>query len=987
MSVRAHTSNSWSPSSWCVPANRARTARRRMALLDRLLPAWRHRDPEMRAAAVRALGRDAQETLASVARTDGDVRIRRIAIKKVDDAEVLLEIGRNDADEELRAFATARAEELLVERATSPQPPEECSRALAALTRASQRVTVAVRAVHASVRREALSGVSEERAFAEIARRSKDSQIGLEALERVSDATLLCRIAAGAPRPEVAFAALGRIHDPGLLQSIADDPQVQKGVRKRARAMLELVLTDDHPLRIAQRRDRQLQLCVTVERLRDEPDQTAALATLRRAESDWRNLSMDAAAEPEVEERFRRACQATREAIARSAERDAKDQQRAAGRLRAYTARQQLCEAVEALEGPGTPEQLEAARSAWRALEPSDDSRCHELTSRFALAVERCEQRFARWQARDSFRAQLEALAVEAERLVEPGDPRAAARPRLALEARWARLESSPEGRKWLASERALQRRFVEAGEALRNQERTLHAERQQREREGRGQVKALCARLEQLAREDTFKYATAERAVAAAADALRRLPPLPAAERETLRQRLTEAQQKVRERVQAHAIAEDWKRWANADVQQQLIERAEALVAADDPRAMLREIGELEREWKRFPAAPRDHSQALWERFRSARNELRRRCGAYLAENLAKKEALCEAAEQLADSTDWNATTAAFQRMQAEWKRVGPVRQQVSAALFERFRAPANRFFERRAQFLLARKQRNEEVLGRMRALCEGAEALADSTDWEATAAEVKRLQADARRVWRRGREAVPPRIEPQRQADMLAQRFQAACDRFSDRYRRRDEVELEASLAAADSILADLAAVRESVTGADRATPQEVMLRLKDRLAAWRRVGPIPAERAGVLQQQLQAICDAVEAAHPDGLPEGELAAESNVPQREKLCIRLERVVTSLSAFAEEPAPGDLAERLKVALAAKTIGGPAVTRREQALREAAEQAERLREKWQRLGPVIGQRARALALRFDKAVADLDELRARVPPQPNAGS
>jgi hypothetical protein len=148
------------------------------------------------------------------------------------------------------------------------------------------------------------------------------------------------------------------------------------------------------------------------------------------------------------------------------------------------------------------------------------------------------------------------------------------------------------------------------------------------------------------------------------------------------LRQRLTAARQTLANRAEDSAIAEEWKLWVNRDMQQRLIDRAEALLAAGDPRQMLREIGQLDQEWKRFAAAPRDQAQALWDRFRRARDELRRRGAAYLADNLAKKEALCVAAEQLADSTDWNVTAAAIRRMQEEWKQIGPVRQQLSTVI-----------------------------------------------------------------------------------------------------------------------------------------------------------------------------------------------------------------------------------------------------------------------------------------------------------------
>ena len=943
-----------------------------MVFLDRLLPAWRHRDPEVRAAAVRELGQDSLDVLASVARSDSDVRVRRSAVKRIDDPDLLLEIGRTDADEDLRALATARAEDLLVERAISRRSPEDCLQALGSLSRPSQWVTVATRAVHPNVRRAALASLSEERSLAEVARRGDDPQIGLAALERITDVTLLHRIAAGDAPSEVAFAALARLTDPNLLHAISEDHQAQKGVSKRARAMLAVVLEDDHPIRVAARRERQLLLCDSVERLSDAPDPAAAIVGLHEAEREWQDLATRAAADAAVEDRFQRACAAARKVITRAEERDAEDRRHQSARLQNLAARQQLCETVEALQGSDTSARLDAARAEWHALGALDDSHSRDLGARFALAVGRCEQRYERWQVRNAFHSELEALVNEAERLVTSGDPHAAADPRAALEKSWAQLESSPAGTKWLAAERALQQRFVEAGAALKQQEQSIHTEREQRERDTRRQLQALCHHLEQLAQSDAITPTAADHALGAADDAVQHLRALPAAERNALRQRLAGARQSLVQRVDAHAMAEDWKRWANADVQQQLIERAEALLAADDPRQILSDIGRLDQEWKRFAVAPRRQSQVLWERFRGARDELRRRSDAYLAENLAKKEALCVAVEQLADSTEWNVNAAAIRRMQEEWKQIGPVRQKLSEALFERFRAPANRFFERYKQVRLAHKEQRNEMLSQMRTLCEAAEALSNSTDWEVAAAKIKQLQLGAQELWGRRRAPVPRQPGMLPQTEVLRARFQAACDGFFDHYRRRGDLELEATLGAAETILADLESLRLALAGPDAPTPEEVTERVKDRLAEWGRIGPLPPHRARALSQRLQVGCDTIEAACASGLSAGAFDAESNVPQREKLCVRLERLVASLAAGAGEPSPSDLAERLKLALAARTIGGPATPPRQQMLRDAADAAERLREKWQRLGPVIGSRARALALRFETANAEL---------------
>jgi hypothetical protein len=131
------------------------------------------------------------------------------------------------------------------------------------------------------------------------------------------------------------------------------------------------------------------------------------------------------------------------------------------------------------------------------------------------------------------------------------------------------------------------------------------------------------------------------------------------------------------------------------------------------------------------------------------------------------------------------------------------------------------------------------------------------------------------------------------------------------------------------------------------------------------------IPAH-AGALTQRLQSACDTIEAAYTDQTFADELDVEANVRQREKLCARLESLALSLAVDAAEPSPNDLAERLKLALAARTIGGRATTPREQMRREALDTAERLKQKWQRLGLVIGPRSRALAVRFEKTAARL---------------
>jgi len=937
------------------------------------MPAWRHSDPEVRAAAVRELSDDSLHVLESVARNDTDARVRRAAVKRIDDPELLLAIAKGDTDDGIRSLATARAEDLLVQRALSHPALDECLTALGHLTRSMHRVTVATRAAHAEVRQAALASLTDERALADVARRSGDPEIGQAALERVRDAALLHRIAAGEAAPEVALSALAQIQDPDRILALAEDPQAQKAVRKRARAMLVDVLADDHPTRVAARHDRQLQLCDVVERLIDSRADTN-LTLLRDAQREWQGLSAQTPPDVALEERFQRACTAVRDAIERAALHDAEEGRREAAQRQRLDIRRQLCERVDALQGEEAGEGLAAARAAWQEVGPIESTAEVEWQTRFTLAIERCEQRHQRWAVRHTFQSQIEELVREAEKLVELRNPKAAARQRLALEKRWEQLAASPAGVKWLGDERGQQRRFREAGEALAKQEETMRAERQQRESDVRAQVTALCHHLEQLAQADPITPAVAERGLETATEAQEHLRALPAAEREGLRQRLVAARLAVVQRLDQREVSEDWKRWANAEVQQKLIEQAETLLAAGDARAMLRELGRLDQEWKRFAVAPRQQSQALWNRFRRVRRELRRKSSAYLAENLAQKEALCVAVEKLADSTDWSAAAATIRTLQEEWKRIGPVRQQMSAAVFERFRAPANRFFERHREWRLARKAQHTEMLGRMQSLCEAAEALVGSNDWDTAVAEMKRLQQDAERTWGRRPAPRPSKSEALPKSEMLRQRFRTACDQFFDRYRRRGDLALEATLTAAEKVLSDLEALPPALTGPEPMGVSQLAERLTERLGEWTRITGIPPARARAFSQRLQAACDAIEQVCPEGLDANDFDAATNIPQREKLCVRLERLATSLATEIPEPETNDLAMRLKLALAAKTIGGQATPPQQQKLNEAREAAARLQDKWQRLGPLFGPRARALAIRFERAVADIAE-------------
>ena len=111
--------------------------------------------------------------------------------------------------------------------------------------------------------------------------------------------------------------------------------------------------------------------------------------------------------------------------------------------------------------------------------------------------------------------------------------------------------------------------------------------------------------------------------------------------------------------------------------------------------------LREILDEWRTITGLDRKTDDALWKRYSAARETFNRRRGSHFAEldreragARQAKEALCERAEELADSTDWGPTAAAFRDLLTEWKAAGRAAKDVDDALWQRFKAAQDTFF-----------------------------------------------------------------------------------------------------------------------------------------------------------------------------------------------------------------------------------------------------------------------------------------------------
>ena len=413
-------------------------------------------------------------------------------------------------------------------------------------------------------------------------------------------------------------------------------------------------------------------------------------------------------------------------------------------------------------------------------MAPLAEADRESLDGRVSAALAAAEKRHAAYLAGLSRREELLALVQQAEELggQELGAARAAFP---ALDAKWREATAG-------ADLPDLRSRFEAVAATLRSRGRAARDEQAQKDQQHLDQLVRLADRAEALvARGSEVSLRDADHALREIREALEHPGHFPTRkDREAALARLDAARKHLYPLLQQLREDAEWKRWVNTTVQEELCAKAEALLAEEDLERAANTLRELDARWKQAKEAPKDQAEALWTRFKAARDQVKSRTDAFfakqaeeLAGNLKKKEALCEKAEALAESTDWLKTAEELRKLQAEWKEIGPVPRTVSQRVWERFRKPCDHFFTRWQEHRNLRSHEWADNLAKKEALCEKAEALRESTDWEAGSAELKRLQAEWRTIG----------AVKKSRSEAIWQRFRAACDHFFDRYKNRDE------------------------------------------------------------------------------------------------------------------------------------------------------------------------------------------------------
>lgn len=299
---------------------------------------------------------------------------------------------------------------------------------------------------------------------------------------------------------------------------------------------------------------------------------------------------------------------------------------------------------------------------------------------------------------------------------------------------------------------------------------------------------------------------------------------------------------------------AYDFKK--NLEIKTRLCEAAEKLAEVADPVSAFHQLQQLHQEFRETGPVEKEKREEVWARFKEASTVVNKRHQQHFEdlkareeENLVAKTAFCEKAEAIAageykGTADWEEATKQVLALQAEWKTVGYTPKKVNTKIFERFRAACDAFFTAKTAYFKGIREAYAANLEKKNELCAAAEALKESTDWNATANKLIALQKE----WK---QTGPVN---HRASENVWKRFNEACNYFFDRknaatagQREEEEANLEKKNAIIAQLEQLLAAGEDNVLQAVRQLQTE-----------WNEVGHVPFRKKEKMYKRYREVCD---------------------------------------------------------------------------------------------------------------------------------
>jgi len=292
-----------------------------------------------------------------------------------------------------------------------------------------------------------------------------------------------------------------------------------------------------------------------------------------------------------------------------------------------------------------------------------------------------------------------------------------------------------------------------------------------------------------------------------------------------------------------------------NLEEKNTICKKAEALLNENSFNKMHSTLQELHEHWKNVGPVKKELREELWERFQNTSKTLNKKRNDYFIkqkekdqEKFTEKEEICKKINALTEKEitshkQWQDTTNQCAELEGKWKNIGRLNKTENSLSWKTLRATLNNFYNKKNAFYKQKKEEGNSILTKKINICEKAEVLQSSTDWQGTGTQLITLQND----WKNSG------FSPADQSNKIWKRFKAACDTFFNarkaHYKTLDK-EKEGALKEKKELLNSLKEFKASTTAKDD------IKQLKEFSNQWKKIGHIPRDKMKINDEFFELI-----------------------------------------------------------------------------------------------------------------------------------
>jgi hypothetical protein len=334
---------------------------------------------------------------------------------------------------------------------------------------------------------------------------------------------------------------------------------------------------------------------------------------------------------------------------------------------------------------------------------------------------------------------------------------------------------------------------------------------------------------------------------------------PLPSGKGEDLDERFEELLEIFNEHKVDRLVQKRQKEEDNLMLKLTVLEKMENLAKSiDHETENWEEIDEkfddLTKQWKKIGRVPKEKSNEVWERYKSAQDEYYDRKYRYDPEHQSKvdkfyhkKEKLCEEAEALLEEEDIASAARDINKLHRRWKKVGNLPQRDEDKLWSRFKSATDAFNKRKAENQDKIEKQEEEHYQQKLELIDKANEIKDTNDFEKGHTKMQNFMDQ----WK---EIGPV---PRKKSDEIWKKFKGAMDEFYDRRREHFKEVKEKRKENLEKKQEILEKLRELGKHDD---PIEAVDIAKDLQEKFKNVGYVPIKHKNKMWKQYREACDVI-------------------------------------------------------------------------------------------------------------------------------